>query len=192
MCEKIGLKQRWIYFLIFTKGLFYSVLAIFVFYIGLNVVAPRSVVPVFGFQHFVISSTSMEPDLLFGDVVVIKQVTSVEIREGDVITFYAKTDPDAKIKERITHYVARVDVLDDGSYQIRTRRAGTTTLDSWTVAEEDVVGIYMGHFGGIGKITLFMSHPLGLRVLIINVVIIALIVIVIFSKRLELISKDDE
>lgn len=192
MCEKTGLKQRWIYFLIFTKGLFYSVLAIFVFYIGLNVVAPRGVVPIFGFQHFVISSTSMEPDLLFGDVVVVKQAVIAEIGQGDIITYYAIVDPENPVEERITHYVARVDVLEDGSYEFRTRRAGTNTFDSWIVTEDDVVGIYVGHFGGIGKITLFMSHPLGLRVLIINVVIIALIVFVIFSKKLELKVEDDD
>src|SRR5690554_6557009 len=113
MLETISLKTRWIYLVIFLKGFGLSVLAIFLFYIGLNVVAPRKVVPIFGFQHFVISSTSMEPDLLFGDVVVIEKVNPEDLKVGDIITYYAYVDPADTSMRRVTHYFAEKRVTDE-------------------------------------------------------------------------------
>lgn len=191
MLETISLKTRWIYLVIFLKGFGLSVLAIFLFYIGLNVVAPRKVVPVFGFQHFVISSTSMEPDLLFGDVVVIEKVKPEDLKVGDIITYYAYVDPADTSMRRVTHYLAELRVTEDGTIY-KTRRADTNVLDSWEVQEEDILGRYMGHFNGLGKITLFMTHPLGVRIIVINVVIISLILFVIYSKKFELNTEDEE
>src|SRR5690554_996967 len=154
MLETMSLKNRWIYLVIFLKGFGLSVLAIFIFYMGLNVVAPRKVVPVFGFQHFVISSTSMEPDILFGDVVVINKVEPEDLNVGDVITFYAYVDPADNSMRRVTHYLAEIRVTDEATIY-KTRRADTNVLDSWEVKEEDILGRYVGHFNGLGKITLF-------------------------------------
>lgn len=191
MLETISLKNRWIYLVIFLKGFGLSVLAIFIFYIVLNVVAPRKVVPVFGFQHFVISSTSMEPDISFGDIVVINKVDPDDLEVGDIITFYAYVDPADSSMRRVTHYLAEKRVTDDITIY-KTRRADTNVLDSWEVAEEDILGSYVGHFSGLGKITLFMTHPLGVRVLVINVVIISLILFVLYSKRFDLDAKEDD
>lgn len=157
------------------KGMFLSLLFVFFLYMGMNIIFPRKVINFFKFQHFVISSTSMEPVLNMGDIVFVKPINVETLEKDTIISFYYDIKLEGK-KDIITHFFDHTEIVDE-KVVYRTKRAGTTRIDSWRIPEEDLLGEYLFHLEGIGKIILFFNHPLGFRVFLIDIVIVYLIIL---------------
>lgn len=163
--------------LIFVKVLFWLIFIVFIFYVGLSIFKQDSVIKVFKFQPYVIQSGSMDPTIKFGDIVIVTEIDDIDnLQKTDIITFKTDINLDGK-KEVVTHYYVKTEIDDNGNKYIRTKREGTNTLDSWKVEEKDIIGKYILHLPKAGKFILFLKDGIGIRVLIIDIVIIFLIVI---------------
>lgn len=159
------------------KGVLFSLLFVFFFYMGMNLLFPRQVIKVFKLQHFVISSTSMEPVFTPGDLIFVKPLDPSELEKDVIITFYTDVRLEGK-KDVITHYFVREEIFN-GKVVYRTRRAGTDRVDSWMIPKEDLIGQYSFHISQLGKIVLFFNHPLGLRIFLIDIIIVYLIILLV-------------
>ena len=129
---------------IISTSIFSLIILFIIAYITVVLVAPRKVIKIFNFQSFVISSSSMEPTINYGDVIFVKPVNPADLQEDDIITFYVDVNLDGE-KEIVTHYVAAKRLDENGNLEFKTKRENTEIFDSWTVKEEDVVGIYNFH-----------------------------------------------
>lgn len=171
----------WLWIRSFVKGTSFSLIILFLIYMGLNLIFPQAVLKVFNFQHFVISSSSMSPVLKVGDVVVIKPIEPQNVEKGMIISFYQDVRFDESgTKDVITHYVHDVYIGTDGRYRYRTKRYGENiSPDSWVVLEEELIGVYQFKLNQVGKAMLFFKHPLGLRIILMDVIIIYLLVLIL-------------
>lgn len=89
----------------------------------------------FGHRSFVVMSGSMEPTISTGDVVVDEQVSPLEVRPGDVITFRA---PDSELS-LITHRV--LDVTAEGAaVAFVTKGDANSARERWRIPAGGVLG----------------------------------------------------
>jgi signal peptidase len=92
----------------------------------------------FGHRSLVVMSGSMEPVLHPGDLVIDHQVTPLQIRVGDIVTF---PDP-ADHSRLITHRVRRVQVNGDTVAMVTKGDASNTTQD-WQIRSDGRMGRVM-------------------------------------------------
>lgn len=127
----------------------------------------------FGNQTLVVLTDSMEPAIKVDDAIFIKKIdpklikasSSFEAHDGDVITFYRRTDGLI-----ITHRVVEILLQEDGSYRFITLgdnlNAQTCPVGGCNpevnydyVYAEDILGVVIGHSQTIGQIIKFTSSP---------------------------------
>lgn len=157
--------------------LFWIMAIVLIIYGIMNYYYPKKSIRIFGIQHYVISSTSMDPVLKYGDMVFSRKINFDKLEPNDIIIFYADVNASGN-KIILTHYFDSIEINENGEKIYRTRRAGTDTIDSWRIYEEDILGEYIFHVKRVGKVILFFRSPLGKKVLIIDLLILILIVMI--------------
>lgn len=139
---------------------------IFLFVTRLSGNAPS----IFGYHVFRVSSGSMEPELMKGDVILVKKVPMSEIKKGDIITYKSRTGQ--MEGEMITHRVVEDPELNNGTYYFQTKGdLEGATLDP-IVADEQVQGRYIKKLPMIDKLYSFFFTPYGLILFIFIIVLL--------------------
>lgn len=160
--KKFAKSFKWIFFLYF------------IFYISFNFIAknPNLTVRYMGWKPYVVLSTSMEPVLHKGDVVIATWKDPKLLSTGDIIV----TTPRKNLG--VIHYFAGTEVRDNKLY-IRTRKyraINKKDWDYWKLTYDQYVGCSSIRIPWIGNIFIFLSTPLGFIVLL----IIALLLLLLF------------
>jgi signal peptidase len=176
---------------IIFSSIFSLIILIIVFYITVVLIAPRKVIKIFNFQSFVISSSSMEPTIDYGDVIFIKPVNPADLQENDIMTFYVDVDLDGK-KEVVTHYLAAKRLDENGKLEFRTKRENTEVYDSWTVKEEDVVGQYNFQIKQIGKVILYIQSGFAILIFVVDIILLYFIYLLMKSIDNDRSNKTDK
>lgn len=104
-----------------------------------------------------------------GDLIKIKTVNSSEARKfkvGDVITFKTTRRDDGKIV-LLTHRIIEVLGEEGNATSYKTRGDKYPNATPETVKIDEIVGVYKGKAGGIGKVLLFMSTSTGFFVCVV-------------------------
>lgn len=99
-------------------------------------------IDIFGYKTFMVLTGSMEPSIKVGDIVLIKNVSKEDIKEGDVITFA----PD-NTSQTVTHRVIEL-VQENGETFYKTKGDNNNSPDSDLVSYKNIVG----------KLSLKISH----------------------------------
>ena len=125
---------------IFLILIIYNIVLIYASY-----ASRENTVSFFSYKAYVISTTSMEPELNKGDVTIVKKVAEKDLKVGDIITF--------KIHNNIiTH---RILSIEDGVYT--TKGDNNNIEDSEKITYADIEGRqilkipYLGNFVGLMK-----------------------------------------
>ncbi len=133
----------------------------------------------FGYAPITLYDTkSMEPTFGANDLIIVKKTDASALKEGDIISFWGFVSGDKSI---ITHRIAEVKQLDDGTYVYQTKGDNNTMRDQDPMNEfrqpdiypEDVIGVYQTHISGFGAVLNFIKSPTG--ILVCMVIPIALI-----------------
>ncbi len=128
------------------KKVLYGFLSVIVFLIfvcslislSLSFISKKNRVPVlFGYGVFTVTSGSMSPELVEGDVIVVKSVAADTLSIGDIITFYS-TDPSIYGQPN-THRITAVGT-DMGEYVFTTKGDANDIEDRYTVYGSDIIG----------------------------------------------------
>mgnify|MGYP004442599309 FL=1 len=129
---------------------------------------PDEVPSFFGWKPFIVLSGSMETQISAGDIVVVKEIDTNELKKGDIIAF-----KDGNIV--ITHRIAEVTEID-GKTQYITNGDNNSTQDIGYVLPEQVEGVFKFKIARLGNIAMFIQTPLGMIVcLSIPIIIIILL-----------------
>lgn len=179
---------------IIKNMVFYIVVIILCFYIGINLFAKDKVIDIIGFKTYIVTSSSMEPDIDKYDLIFVKKVNEDELKPRDVISFeaYLPTNQFDDQNQRIyslqivTHYIGDI-VLEDQTLIYKTQGATKEAgdYDSWTESDgitpkeityDDIVGEVFFVIPWIGHILLVLFQPILLFILLFNVAIIIIIV----------------
>lgn len=132
----------------------------------------------FGYKFFTLNSSSMEPRIPSGSMVVIHQSKN-EYQIGDIIAFYAVVD---KLEMIVAHRV-----VNYGGNVYITKGDNNKNIDSQNVIPHLVIGKIIFHLPYLGYVLSIFSHPLGLFIFVTTPGI--LIVIIELIKVIKIIDK---
>ncbi len=142
---------------------------------------------VFGYQIFRVSTPSMEPQLMVGDVILVKDTELEDIKKGDIITYKGEVGDFAG--KFITHKVVEEPVCDNGEYMFTTKGIAKESINNDpTVYGDQVLGVYLFTVPFVDKIYTFFLQPYGLMTFILVIVVLfayELISLIVSYKTLD-------
>jgi len=114
----------------------------------------------FGFKMYIVNSDSMAAtDFNAGSLILVKEVDSATLKEGDIITFMSQ-DTDS-FGETITHKIRKITVDAQGNPGFVTYGTTTNTDDETIVTYPYVLGKYQSHIAGLGTFFNFLKTTPG-------------------------------
>ena len=123
-------------------------------------IKPNEVPSFFGWKPFIVLSGSMETQIMTGDIAVVKEIDTNNLKENDIIAF--KDNEDIIITHRIVEIIRE----DDGKVKYKTKGDNNNIEDDGYVYPEQVEGIYKFRVGKLGNLALFIQTPVGMVVCI--------------------------
>ncbi|MGI6118980.1 MAG: signal peptidase I [Desulfosporosinus sp.] len=139
--------------------IFLSLVILINFYLGINKAVTHNPVPKFlGIAPLVVMSGSMEPAIMPGDVVVIREQPSSRYQIGDVVTYSSGA----------IIYTHRIVGEENGVFILK---GDSNNVADDTVAPGQLLGKVLFRIPKIGVAVLFFKTPLGIAVLLILLVL---------------------
>lgn len=167
-----------------NSGTFLSsvLLGLMAFYLALEIFVPTMTLPIFGFKPYRVITTSMEPVINRGDLVIDGRFDISALQPNDIITFEADVDYDGD-RDIVTHYVYSITGNETEGYIIRTIRQAGITADPWILTEDDIIGRYLFHIPFVGYVAEFVQTPLGIVVIVIDGIALVAIILLLSYKK---------
>lgn len=117
---------------------------------------PDEIPSFFGWKPFIVLSGSMETEIFPGDLVIVKEVDTKNLKKDDIIAF---KEDDIVITHRI------IEILEDnGEKKYITKGDNNNTKDRGFVLEKQVEGVYQFKITGLGNLAVFIQTPIGMVV----------------------------
>ena len=155
MKEKNGLLQK----IVGAVGIalcvvFVPLLLINVTLIVKSYTSPDKVPDFFGYKPFIVLSGSMEPSIMTGDMVFVKETDPDSLKVGDVIAYKSGSAV-------VTHRIVEVK-SENGETRYVTQVDANNAADQGMVKPADVEGIYQRRIAGAGNLAMFMQTTTGM------------------------------
>lgn len=129
--------------------LLFSLLLYNIVLITRAIVNPDKTPCFFGIKTYVIVSGSMQPELNIGDMVVVKEVSDMDLNVGDIISY-------RNGQSIITHRIHQVNYVD-GKKQYITKGDYNNIQDSIVITIDSIEGKVINNLKGVGYISLFLQ-----------------------------------
>lgn len=126
---------------------------------------PKETPDFFGYKSFVIVSGSMEPTIMTGDAILVKEVPQEEIKVNDIISF-------SQEETNVTHRVIEI-TEENGIQKYKTKGDNNNTEDREKVTYEQIEGKYQFKINQFGIVTQILKSKITLIVLILVIVFIS-------------------
>lgn len=123
---------------------------------------PKETPDFFGYKSFVIVSGSMEPTIMTGDAILVKEVPQKEIQKNDIISF-------SQGETIVTHRVIEI-IEENGMKKYKTKGDNNNTEDRDKITYEQIEGKYQLKINQFGTITEILKSKITLIVLILMIV----------------------
>lgn len=140
-----------------------------------------------GYCPLIVLTGSMEPEISSGDLIIVKQIDSSEVKENDIIAFF---DPDGNGQSILTHRVVNI-TEEDGKTAFITKGDANNSEDRQPVPSDQLVGGYVLRIPGMGNIAMFMQTTAGLIVCVVLPLIILVGFDFIRRRQFENTSRQD-
>lgn len=155
MKEKNGLLQK----IVGAVGIalcvvFVPLLLINVTLIVKSYTSPDKVPDFLGYKPFIVLSGSMEPSIMTGDMVFVKETDPDSLKVGDVIAYKSGSAV-------VTHRIVEVK-SENGETRYVTQGDANNAADQSLVKLADVEGIYQRRVAGAGNLAMFMQTTTGM------------------------------
>ncbi len=108
---------------------------------------------IFGYRMYHVLSGSMEPKLMVGSLIYVKEGKPEDVKEGDIIAFYASQDGGI-----ITHRVQKNQIV---SGTFTTKGDANEREDPMPVSYDDYIGTVRFHIPHLGKALTKMASVYG-------------------------------
>ena len=130
---------------------------------------PNKTPDFFGYKSFVIVSGSMEPTIMTGDAILVKEVPQDEIKINDIISFLQD-------ETNVTHRIIEI-TEENGIKKYKTKGDNNNTEDKEKITYEQIEGKYQFKINQFGIVTEILKSKVTL------IILILLIVFIYFYKR---------
>lgn len=123
-----------------------------------SIVYPDEVPSFLGYKPFIVLSGSMEPEFYSGDLVLVKEVVTSDLKVGDVISY-------REGQSVTTHRILEI-TEEQGTRKFITKGDHNNVSDRSPVTEDQVEGRYLFHVSKLGNFAIFMQTPIGMIIFI--------------------------
>ena len=153
-------------------------------YIFLKLFMPDKTTDILRYNSYVIVSSSMEPDIMVNDMIIVHKVKEEDLTVRDAITFDVYL-PEIGEKSKVTHYIG--DIQNSTGTIIYKTQGATKTIgdyDKWKDESNNPVEITYNDIDGkvvlvipyAGYVVNILKNPIGLLLTTVNIGIIYLLV----------------
>ena len=178
MKEKGALLQKIItVFSILLCVVFIPLLLVNVTLIAKSYIHPDQVPDFMGYKPFIVLSGSMEPGIMTGDMVFVKNTDTGNLQKGDVIAYKSG-------EAVITHRIIDV-TTENGEVRYITQGDANDSPDQTSVKPSEVEGIYKGRIAGAGKAAMFMQTTSGMIIFVVCPLILFILWDIVRRKMLD-------
>lgn len=115
---------------------------------------PNEVPDFLGYKPFIVLSGSMEPNIMTGDMVFVKETDPDSLKVGDVIAYKSGSAV-------VTHRIMEV-TSENGETRYITQGDANNAPDQTAVKPADVEGLYQRRVAGAGNLAMFMQTTTGM------------------------------
>ena len=123
-----------------------------------------NVANLFGYTPLVVESDSMAPTFSAGDLIFIRKCDPAELKEGDIICFHTIIENQYALN---THRIQNIETMGDARSYTTIGDNNDGIADQHVISDGDIVGKYVGHLTGAGKVMDFLSSSTGFLVVIV-------------------------
>lgn len=124
----------------------------------------QHVASIFGYTPMTVESNSMAPTFKKGDLIFIKKCDPSKLKEGDIITFHTIIDNEYALN---THRIQKIEETNGVRSYTTIGDNNDGIADQHIISDADIVGKYIGHLSGIGKVMDFLSSSMGFLIVIV-------------------------
>ena len=124
----------------------------------------QNVANIFGYTPLTVQSDSMVPTFAAGDLIFIKKCDPATLEEGDIICFHTIIDNEYALN---THRIESIESVGDARSYTTIGDNNNGITDQHVISDGDIVGKYVGHLSGFGKVMDFLSSSTGFLIVII-------------------------
>lgn len=137
---------------------------------------PNNIPSLFGYKTFVIISKSMEPTIMPGDAIFIKEVPENQIKINDIISFHDQGGINTHRIIEMTKEKGTINYITKGDYN--------KNPDKDKVTYDKVEGVYKFKLDGFGLIVDIIKNKVTLLILLIFLILISIHQVNISKKKL--------
>ncbi len=119
-----------------------------------SIVKPDEIPSFLGWKPFIVLSGSMEKEIYPGDLAMVKDVGTDNLKVNDVIAFRTG-------EVVVTHRIVKI-VKEEGQTKYVTKGDNNNTEDIGYVLPEDIEGVYQFKISKLGNLAMFMQTPTGM------------------------------
>ena len=124
----------------------------------------QNVSSLLGYTPLVVKSDSMAPTFETGDLIIIKKCDPPTLKEGDIICFHTIINNEYALN---THRIQSIESVGDARSYTTIGDNNNGIADLHVISDGDIVGKYVGHVTGLGKVMDFLSSSMGFLVVIV-------------------------
>lgn len=124
----------------------------------------QNVASILGYTPLVAETDSMKPTFKSGDLIFIKKCDTSKLKEGDIITFHTIIDNQYALN---THRIQKIDEANGVRSYTTIGDNNNGIADQHVISDGDIVGKYIGHVSGLGKVMNFLSSSMGFLIVIV-------------------------
>ncbi|HEX7464708.1 MAG TPA: signal peptidase I [Actinomycetota bacterium] len=115
-----------------------------------------------GDRSLTVMSGSMDPTLRVGDVVIVNQISPLDAKIGDVVTFRDPSNP----TRLVTHRVRDIEI-SNGVVRFVTKGDANTSVEHWKIPTNGTIGRVAYHVPGIGYALFWIRGRFGRLLLVV-------------------------
>ena len=124
----------------------------------------QNVANILGYTPLVVKSDSMAPTFSAGDLIFIKKCDTSTLGEGDIICFHTIIENEYALN---THRIKSIETVGDARSYTTIGDNNNGVADLHVISDGDIVGKYVGHLQGVGKVMDFLSSSTGFLIVIV-------------------------
>ena len=117
-----------------------------------------------GYTPLVVESDSMSPTFASGDLIFIRKCNPADLKEGDIICFHTIIENQYALN---THRIQSIEMVGDVRSYTTIGDNNNGIADQHVISDGDIVGKYVGHITGAGKVMNFLSSSTGFLIVIV-------------------------
>ena len=124
----------------------------------------QNVANLFGYTPLVVESNSMSPTFKKDDLIFVKKCDTSKLEEGDIICFHTIIDNEYALN---THRIQSIAENGEARSYTTVGDNNNGVADQHIISDGDIVGKYVGHISGAGKLMNFLSSSTGFLLVIV-------------------------